>query len=46
MGMSENKYVQLEQELNCIGRELEAIRTSNEGLLETGHCYKQELHAL
>lgn len=46
MGMTENKYMQLDTELNCIGRELEAVRTSNEGLLETGHCYKQELHAL
>ena len=38
--------MQLDAELVCIGRELEAVRTSNEGLLETGHCYKQELHAL
>lgn len=46
MGHTENRYMQLEAELTCIGRELEAVRTSNEGLLETGHCYKQELHAL
>ena len=25
---------------------LEAVRRSNESLLEAGHCYKQELHAL
>ena len=29
-----------------MGRELEAVRSSNEQLLETGHCFKQELHAL
>ena len=46
MASTENKYMQLDAELACIGRELEAVRTSNEGLLETGHCYKQELHAL
>ena len=46
MGMSDNKYSHLENELSIIGRELEAVRMSNEGLLETGHCYKQELHAL
>ena len=43
---AENRFTQLESELGCIGKELEAVRTSNEGLLESGHCYKQELHAL
>ena len=46
MVKAENRFTQLESELGCIGRELEAVRQSNEGLLETGHCYKQELHAL
>jgi hypothetical protein len=46
MGMIDNNYMQLENELKIVGREVEAVRTSNEGLLETGHCYKQELHAL
>ena len=46
MVKAENRFAQLDSELCCIGKELEAVRTSNEGLLETGHCYKQELHAL
>ena len=38
--------MQLDTELTGLSRELEAIRKSNESLLEAGHCYKQELHAL
>lgn len=32
--------------MQALSHELEAIRKSNESLLEAGHCYKQELHAL
>lgn len=43
---AESKFIQLDTELTGLGRELEAVRSSNEQLLETGHCFKQELHAL
>lgn len=36
----EGKYLQLDTELQGLSRELEAIRKSNESLLEAGHCYK------
>ena len=42
----ESNYLHLDNELQAFSRELEAIRRSNESLLEAGHCYKQELHAL
>ena len=43
---AESTYVCNDNELQALSRELEAIRKSNESLLEAGHCYKQELHAL
>jgi len=46
MNQAEAKFIKLDNELSVLGRELEAVRTSNEQLLEAGHCYKQELHAL
>ena len=33
-------------ELQALSRDLDAIRMSNESLLDQGHCYKQELLAL
>ena len=35
-----------DQDLQALSRELDAIRVSNESLLDSGHCYKQELLAL
>ena len=46
VGRQESNYIQSDNELQALSRELEAIRKSNESLLEAGHCYKQELHAL
>ena len=46
MGRAETTFVKNDNELQALSRELEAIRKSNESLLEAGHCYKQELHAL
>lgn len=46
LGASDTKLIGCEGELGCLGRELDAIRRSNEQLLEAGHCFKQELHAL
>lgn len=46
LGSSDAKLIGCEGELGCLGRELDAIRRSNEQLLEAGHCFKQELHAL
>ena len=43
---AESTFVKNDNELQALSRELEAIRKSNESLLEAGHCYKQELHAL
>lgn len=37
---------QFEGELVCFGRELDAVRMSNEQLLEDGHAMKNELHML
>lgn len=46
MSRAESNYIHNDNELQALARELEAIRKSNESLLEAGHCYKQELHAL
>ena len=46
IGRSESTYVKNDNELQALSRELDAIRKSNESLLEAGHIYKQELHAL
>ena len=43
---AESTYVKSDNELQALSHELDAIRKSNESLLEAGHCYKQELHAL
>ena len=39
-------FGQYEGELVCQGRELDAVRISNERLLEEGHAKKNELHTL
>ena len=37
---AESTYVKNDNELQAFSHELEAIRKSNESLLESGHCYK------
>ena len=46
MSRAESTFIKNDNELQALSRELEAVRKSNESLLEAGHCYKQELHAL
>lgn len=36
----ESTFVQLDNELQSLSKELDAVRRSNESLLEAGHCYK------
>ena len=46
MTLLESSNQKMDGELKAIVRELETIRVSNESLLVSGQCYKQELEAL
>ena len=37
---AESNFIKSDNELQALSHELEAIRKSNESLLEAGHCYK------